>query len=173
MLWKLDGLSEYDMRRPLTPTGTNLLGLVKHLIGVEAGYLGHTFSRPFPTPLPWLASGEPNGDMWVGPNESTNDILGLYRQVCAHSDATVDALDLESPGRVELWPAERRDVTLHQVLIHLIAETSRHGGHADIVRELIDGTAGLRPGVANMPDADAAWWAGHRARVEGAARTTP
>ena len=53
MLWKLDGLGEYDIRRPLTPTGTNLLGLVKHLAGVESGYFGATFGRPFPGTLPF------------------------------------------------------------------------------------------------------------------------
>jgi hypothetical protein len=47
LLWKLDGLSEYDIRRPLTPTGTNLLGLVKHIASVELGYFGDTFGRPF------------------------------------------------------------------------------------------------------------------------------
>ena len=54
VVWKLDGLAEYDARRPLTPTGTNLLGLVKHLAWVEAGYLGATFGRPFPEPVPWF-----------------------------------------------------------------------------------------------------------------------
>ena len=53
MLWKLDGLSEYDIRRPLVPTGTNLLGLVKHLAGFELGYFGDTFGRPWDGPPPW------------------------------------------------------------------------------------------------------------------------
>ena len=65
LLWKLDGLSEYDVRRPLVPTGTNLLGLVKHVASVESGYLGETFGRPFPEALPWLDDGaEANADMW-------------------------------------------------------------------------------------------------------------
>ena len=55
LLWKLDGLSEHDVRRPLTPTATNLLVIVKHVASVEAGYLGDTFGRPFPEPLPWFA----------------------------------------------------------------------------------------------------------------------
>ncbi len=53
MLWKLEGLSEYDARRPLTSTGTNLLGLVKHLSITEASYFGEVFGRPFPERLPW------------------------------------------------------------------------------------------------------------------------
>lgn len=171
LMWKLDGLSEYDIRRPLTSTGANLLGLVKHLIGVEAGYLGHTFGRPFSEPLPWLASDEPNVDMWATPDESRDYVVGLYRRVCAHSDATIDTLDLDSPGAVAPWPADRRDVTLHRILVHVIAETARHAGHADIVRELIDGSAGLRAGVGNLPDVDADWWRSYRDRVEQAADT--
>jgi len=52
LVWKLDGLSEYDIRRPLTPTGTNLLGLVKHLATWEARYLGEIFNRPFRSRCP-------------------------------------------------------------------------------------------------------------------------
>src|SRR6185437_14901793 len=144
-------VSEYDARRPLVPTGTNLLGLVKHVASVEAGYLGDTFGRPFPEPLPWLAdSAEPNADMWATPEESREQIVGLYRRVWAHSDATIEALPLDAAGHVPWWPAERRQVTLHGVLVHVIAETHRHAGHADIVRELIDGTVGLRPDNDNV-----------------------
>src|SRR5436305_11286752 len=79
MLWKLDGLSEYDVRRPLTRTGTNLLGLIKHLTGVEAGYFGATFGRPFPEPIPGFEEGaDRNDDMWATPAESREDIVGRY-----------------------------------------------------------------------------------------------
>ena len=67
LLWKLDGLSEYDVRRPLVPTGTNLLGLVKHVTGVEMGYLGDTFGRPCPDQLPFDES-DPNSDMFAAPS---------------------------------------------------------------------------------------------------------
>src|SRR5215216_1454299 len=78
LLWKLDGVDEYDARRPLVPTGTNLLGLVKHVVGVEAGYRGEVFGRPFPEPLPWLdADAEPNADMWATADETRGDIAGL------------------------------------------------------------------------------------------------
>ncbi|MFD1148268.1 DinB family protein [Saccharothrix hoggarensis] len=168
LLWKLDGLSEYDVRRPLTPTGTNLLGLVKHLAGVETGYFGDTFGRPFPEPLAWLAEdAEPNADMWATADESREHVVDLYRRACAHSDGTIDALDLDSPGTVPWWPPEREAVTLHFVLIHMIAETNRHAGHADIVRELIDGTAGLRPDNDNLATLD---WQAHHARLERVAR---
>src|SRR3954447_21230257 len=82
LLWKLDGVSEYDVRRPLVPTGTNLLGLVKHVASVEAGYLGEVFGRPFPEPLPWLDSdAEPNADMWATAEESRQHVIDLYRRV--------------------------------------------------------------------------------------------
>ncbi len=98
LMWKLDALSEYDVRRPLTPTGTNLLGLVKHVAIVELGYFGDTFGRPSPEPQPWLApDAEPN---------------------------------------------------------------------ADIVRELIDGAAGLRADNDNLPTSGEAWWATYRSQLE-------
>jgi uncharacterized damage-inducible protein DinB len=171
MLWKLDGLDEHDVRRPLTPTGTNLLGLVKHLAGVEIGYFGATFGRPFPEELPWYDDGaEPNSDMWAQAGESRAMITGLYRRGWAHAGATIEALALDAPGTVPWWPPERREVTLHRVLVHVVAETNRHSGHADIVRELIDGVVGLREGNSNMAPGDRDWWAAYRDRLERAAR---
>jgi hypothetical protein len=171
LLWKLDGLSEYDVRRPLVKTGTNLLGLVKHLAGVEAGYLGEVFDRPFPEALPWMAEdAPPNADMWASAEESRQDVIGLYRRVWAHADATVEALGDDAVGRVPWWPPERREVTLSTVLVHLIAETHRHAGHADIVRELVDGAAGLQAGNDNLPPADDAWWQAYHVQLESVAR---
>jgi Protein of unknown function (DUF664) len=171
LIWKLDGLSEYDVRRPMTPTGTNLLGLVKHVASVEAGYLGETFDRPFPEPLPWFEDdAEPNADMWASADESREQIVSFYRRVWAHADVTIDTLALDAVGHVPHWPPERNEVTLHQILVHMIAETDRHAGHADIVRELIDGKAGLRADNDNMAPGDAAWWAAYRDRLEQVAR---
>ncbi|NEE04653.1 DinB family protein [Phytoactinopolyspora halotolerans] len=171
LLWKLEGLSEYDVRRPLTPTGTNLLGLVKHLAGVESGYFGHVFDRPFPEPLPWMDDdAEPNADMWAAATESREQIVALYHRVWEHADATIADLPLDAIGSVPWWPEDRREVTLHRVLIHVIAETNRHAGHADIVRELIDGAAGMRQGNENMPAGDEAWWDSYRDRLERVAQ---
>jgi uncharacterized damage-inducible protein DinB len=171
LIWKLEGLSEYDVRRPVVPTGTNLLGLVKHVASVEAGYLGATFGRPFSEPLPWYDDGaEPNADMWATAEERRDHVVGLYRRVWAHSDATINALALDATGEVPWWPPDRRDVTLHRILVHLVAETDRHAGHADIVRELIDGAVGLRPGSDNMAPGDRAWWEAYRNRLEDTAR---
>ncbi|MEU9303423.1 DinB family protein [Streptomyces sp. NPDC048269] len=171
LMWKLDGLSEYDVRRPLTPTGTNLLGLVKHVASMELGYFGETFGRPSGEPLPWLADdAEPNADMWAAADESREQIVGLYHRAWKHSDTTIETLTLDAIGRVPWWPEERSEVTLHQILVHMVAETHRHAGHADIVRELVDGTVGMREGNDNMPEGDRSWWENHRLRLEGVAR---
>jgi Protein of unknown function (DUF664) len=166
MLWKLDGLSEYDARRPLTPTGTNLLGMVKHLAGIELGYFGDTFGRPG-EPVPWTEDDAwNNADMWATADESRDEIVGLYRRACAHSDETIETLDLDAIGHVPWWPPEVNEVTLHRMLVHMLAETSRHAGHADIVRELIDGAAGLRADNDNLASNDPAWWQDYRDRLE-------
>jgi uncharacterized damage-inducible protein DinB len=171
VLWKLEGLSDYDVRRPLTPTGTNLLGLVKHLASVELGYLGEVFGHPSAEPLPWFEEdAEPNADLWATAEESRDDVIALYHRAWAHADATIAALDLEAVGRVPWWAAGRDEVTLHRVLVHLIAETHRHAGHADIVRELIDGAAGVQEGNDNLAEVDAGWWPAYRERLERVAR---
>ncbi|MAT05463.1 MAG: hypothetical protein CL424_10525 [Acidimicrobiaceae bacterium] len=171
MLWKLDGLSEYDVRRPMTPTGTNLLGLVKHLATVEYDYFGITFGRPHDEPLPWIADdAPPNADMFATVTETRDDIVGLYGRATAHADATIAALDLDAEGRVPWWSDETNPVTLHWILVHVATETHRHAGHADVARELIDGTAGLRAAATNLPEGDAEWWAAYVARIEATAR---
>jgi len=171
LLWKLDGLSEYDVRRPLVPTGTNLLGLVKHVASIEAGYLGDTFGRPFPQPLPWLDDdAEPNADMWATADETRADIIDLYKRVWAHSDATIEALTLDTTGRVPWWPEDRATATLNKIIIHMIVETARHAGQADLVRELIDGQVGMRLGVDNMAPGDETWWREYHNRVEQGAK---
>jgi hypothetical protein len=174
LVWKLDGLSEYDVRRPLTPTGTNLLGLVKHVAGVELGYFGDTFGRPFfgEEPPSWwyTEEAEPNSDMWATAQESREQIVGLYRQAWEHSDTTISTLTLDAIGHVPWWPEERRAVTLHHVLVRVISDTQRHAGHADIVRELIDGSVGYLQGNDNMPPEEQALREGHRSRLERVAR---
>jgi len=171
LLWKFDGLSEYDVRRPLTPTGTNLLGLVKHLSIVEAWYFGTCFQRPFPEHLPWWDDdADANADCWATADETRAEIVDRYLRVAAHADATIDALDLDAPGRVPWWVGSE-DVTLHQLLVHVVAETNRHAGHADILREQLDGAVGMNARNPNLPEHDEAWWAAYRARVEEAARS--
>ncbi len=170
LLWKLDGVSEYDVRRPLVRTGTNLLGLVKHVATVEAFYLGDVFGRPFGEPLPWWEDGaEANADMWATPAESRDGVLDFYRRAWSHSDATVAALNLNAVGEVRWWQPDG-SVTLHRMLIHVIAETNRHAGHADIVRELVDGAAGFKSDSGNLPALDDVGWSAHFERLDRAAK---
>ncbi|MFJ2261682.1 DinB family protein [Streptomyces sp. NPDC087844] len=171
LLWKLEGLREYDIRRPSTPTGTNLLGLVKHAAGVELGYFGDTFGRPSGESLPWLEDGaEANADMWATAEESREHIVGLYRRAWAHADATIDALALDTVGRVPWWPSERNEVTLHHAAVRVIADTHRHAGHADILRELMDGSVGMNRTNSGMAPGDSAWQEEYRSRLERAAQ---
>ena len=164
LLAKLDGLGERDVRWPMTPTGTNLLGLVKHVANVELGYFGEVFDRPSDVPLLWLdEDAEINADMWATADESREEIVALYQQAATQADATIAVLTLDSPGRVPWWPPEREQVTLHQIMVHVSVEMARHAGHADILRELIDGAAGNKDG--SLPDQTAAEWAAYRERL--------
>jgi len=169
MLFKLDGLSDRDVRRPMTATGTNLLGLVKHLGSIEFGYFGEVFGRPASEPMPWLDDdAEDNADMWATPEQSRQWVIDFYRRSWAYADATIDDLELDGVGHVPWW-GDRVEVTLHQVLVHMSVETARHAGHADIVRELIDGSRGMAPGNSNLPGGDAEWWRSYVARLQRAA----
>jgi uncharacterized damage-inducible protein DinB len=167
LLAKLDGLGERDVRWPITQTGTNLLGLVKHVASVELGYFGEVFDRPSNVPRPWFDEGaELNADMWATADESRDDIVALYQQARQHADATIAALPLDAPGLVPWWPAERQQVTLQQIMVHMSVEVARHAGQADIIRELIDGAAG---DDGSLPDQSAEEWAAYRARLEASA----
>jgi hypothetical protein len=169
VLWKLDGLSEYDIRRPLTTTGTNLLGLIKHLATWEARYFGDVFNRPFPEPLPrWDDEAASGADMWVTEHETRDEIIGFYRRASEHSDATINALPIDAPGYVPWWP--RPDVKLLNILVHILSETHRHAGHADILREQLDGAVGAGPQYTSLPEYGAADWENYRAKIERAAR---
>ena len=109
--------------------------------------------------------------MFATADETRDEIIALYRRANAHADATIGALSLDDTGTVPWWPDDVNPVTLHWILVHMIAETNRHLGHADIVREQIDGAIGHRSGGDNLPDVGADWWAAYVEQVEDAART--
>ncbi len=162
---KLDGLSEYDIRRPLTATGTNLLGLVKHMATWEARYLGEVFDRPFTESLPrWQDSD--GSDLWVTSDQSREEIVDFYRRAQLHADATISDLDLDVAGQVPWWP--RPHVKLFAIMIHALEDTVRHAGQADILREQLDGQTGDAAGEREQIDGVAreALWA----MIENAAR---
>ena len=157
MLWKLDGLAEYDIRRPLTATGTNLLGLVKHLsiCGVQV------LRRGLRPAVPRTAAPVGRRRERAAPTCGRPSTRRARRSSTAtgasweHSDATITALAIDAPGHVPWWP--RPDVKLFNILVHMLTETSRHAGHADILREQLDGSTGTTAECAT-PQHDAAFW---------------
>src|ERR1700684_2620415 len=115
LVWKLDGLGEREVRLPRTPTGNNLLGVLKHCLNVEAGYFGPTFGRQFPTPRELVADEvlelDPQADWYAAADETIHGLIDLARRVWVFADTTINDLPLDAPGRVPWWPAERSDVT--------------------------------------------------------------
>ncbi|MFI8456916.1 DinB family protein [Kitasatospora sp. NPDC085464] len=169
LLWKLDGLSEYDARRPLTATGTNLLGLVKHVATVEARYFGEVFGRPSPEPLPRWQDHSAGSDLWATEDETRDQIIGFYQRTWEHSDATINELPLDAPGHVPWWSEPYPNTNLFAVMVHVLSESVRHAGHADILREGLDGRTGLRAEHEKQIDAEAR--AAYCAKIEQAARS--
>lgn len=170
LLWKLDGVSEFEARRPLTASGTNLLGLVKHVATMEIGYFGEVCGRPNAAPTPWIEpSAAPNADLFATAEQSREWVEDLYRTAWAATDQTIAELGLDGAALVPWWGEKIRYTTVRRLVVHLIAETARHAGHAYILREEIDGAAGLYPGVENLPEESPAWWAEYRATVQSVA----
>ena len=167
---KLEGLSEYDLRRPMTPTATNLLGVTMHLASLQSEYFGQTFGNPFPREdeMYFLTDedADPQDDLWVRPEATSEWVVGLYRATWEHAKETFATLGLDSPGQIPTRPYA--DVTLGEMLVHMVEETARHVGHMDIVRELIDGAVGRYAGDGNIIDGYD--WAAYRRRVEAGAR---
>lgn len=161
LVWKLDGLPERDARWPMTPTGTNLLGLVKHAACVEIGYFGPTFGRTWTGPEhDWLREDAPlNTDMWATAQESVSWVVDLYREVWSFADELVTTAPLDLEGRVPWWSDAHGPVTLREIVVHVTSDLTRHAGHADIVRELLDGSVGLRPQALNIPEQSPQDWA--------------
>jgi Protein of unknown function (DUF664) len=167
VLASMEGLSEYDIRRPMTPSATNLLGLVKHLAGIELQYLGDAVGRPSPVRLPWVEDESiwDSADMWATAEQTRQELVDLYRAAWEHSDESIAQLPLDAPATVAWWPEDRRTTTFGSLLVRVVAETAQHAGHTDIVREMIDGRGGRdRDDVG-----DAAWWDRHVERVRQAA----
>jgi uncharacterized damage-inducible protein DinB len=165
LVWKLDGLSEYDIRRPLTVTGTNLLGLVKHVATCEARYFGEVFGRPFPEPLPHWQDAD-GRDRWVAEDETREQIITFYQRAWDHADATIKELPIDAAGHVPWWP--RPDWQLLNIMVHVLQDTTRHAGQADTLREQLDGRTGLR--AEHEERIDTAARETYRAKIEHAAR---
>jgi uncharacterized damage-inducible protein DinB len=142
VLWKLEGLDDDQLRRHMTPSGTSLLGIVKHLAAVEYGWFCSTFGREM-EPMPFDEE-EPDADLRIAPGETTADIIDFYNRACLAADQAIDEVGIEDLGTA--WFGDQ--VSMRWVLIHMVEETARHAGHMDILRELIDGATGDH----NRPD---------------------
>jgi uncharacterized damage-inducible protein DinB len=165
LLWKVEGLTDDALRRPMTPTGTNLIGIVKHLTGITYGYLVAAFGQEQDHDRLTSELDEElfHGlDMWATPDESTEELIAAYERACAAGARSVEVQDLEAPGTHHTGST----VTLREMLVTVLVDTTRHTGHADVVRELTDGRVGHRPGDPMSPD-DEEYLRMYRARITG------
>ena len=164
----LDGLSDYDIRRPMTASGTNLLGLLKHVTGVELGYLGSCVGRPAPFTLPWYDDGSvwEGADMWARAHETREELVELYSRTWRHSDESFASLPLATRAVVPWWPEERGATTFGHLAVRVVAETAQHAGHADIIRENIDGRGGSAQDIIG----DRAYWSGYVSQLQAIAK---
>jgi len=133
LIHKLDGLADEPLRRPMTASGLSLLGLVKHLAETEHGWFLKIYAGlPEPDLYP------PDTEFHAGAGETADAIVGQYLRTCERARAVVAAGGLDDVVRTP-WGAE---VNLRAIVVHMIQETARHNGHADIIREALDGTTG-------------------------------
>jgi hypothetical protein len=167
LLWKVEGLREDERRRPMTPTGTNLIGVVKHMTWIEGWYLCEFFDRERPR-LEWEwdvdADWGHHSHMYAKPEETTEELIASYRATTAAADQTIEELELDAVG--QHWSGEK--VSLRSMLVAVLVDTSRHAGHSDILRELIDGSTGDRgspSGFYGREDED--YRSAYLARVRG------
>ncbi|MDR1189340.1 MAG: DinB family protein [Bifidobacteriaceae bacterium] len=172
--WKLEDVGERAARTPMTPSGTNLLGLVKHLGLMEFGYFGDVFGRPTDEPMAQLDADQwrQDADLWATAEEGIAAVQGFYARATAHANETIGARDLDSPAFVPWWSPDQQQTTLARIMVHVIAETARHAGHIDIIREQLDGKVGTHPEYSG-PAHDAAWRAAYAARLTEIAARAP
>lgn len=175
LLWKLEGLSERDLRLPRTSSGLNLAGIVKHCANVEIGYFGPTFDRPWPTPEDacYVALEEydddPQADWYLPTTVTTTDLVDFYRRVWEFADRTIEELPLDAVGSPPWWGGKQ--VTLLHMLIRVTEDLGRHAGQADILREGIDGAIGLNQQTPSIPGDDEIDWSQYLAKLTAIAES--
>ena len=166
LVFKVEGLSEADRRRPMAPSGTNLIGVIKHMTWIESWYLCDAFGRDRPQ-LPWEQDVDASyfmwSDMYAKPEETTDELLAAYQAANDAADASIEGLDLDTIGQHPMGMA----LSLRSLLLIVLIDTSRHAGHSDIVRELIDGSTGSRHAPSGFEGANADHQAAYLARVRG------
>jgi uncharacterized damage-inducible protein DinB len=137
LLRKLEGLEGEPLRRPMTASGLSLLGLVKHLAETEHGWFLKIYAG-LTEPDLFTTDGDPDADFRLGPDETADVVVGQYLRTCERARVVVASGDLDD---VVTTPSGA-EANLRAILVHMIQETARHNGHADIIREAIDGTTG-------------------------------
>jgi uncharacterized damage-inducible protein DinB len=138
LLQKLDGLDDEQLRHEMVPSRVCLLGLVKHLTAVEHGWFVVNFARSG-EPHMFDSPDDPDADFHIAEGETTDAIVEGYMRACARSREIYEA----APSLEAAFPHPRRGAMgLRWLMLHMIEETARHNGHADIIRELIDGATG-------------------------------
>ena len=158
--WKVEGLSDKDLTRPMVGSGTNLLGLIQHLGFTEYGYfvrcLGFAVNdRHYDT---LVENPNDSADMWVAATIECHEVPAFYQRAIEAANRNIAMLPLDAPATVPWWPEGQRNTTLLRLLLQMNVETARHAGHADILRESLDGATGMRKKNTNMPSYDAREW---------------
>lgn len=137
MLRKVAGLSEDDLRRTTSKSTLTLLGILKHLAYVERAWFrmrfaGEDVAHP-------STEADPDADFRAEPHETAEEIASLYRSEIEHANRIAAGASLDD---LSVWEAPRDKVSMRWILVHMIEETARHLGHADLIRESIDGATG-------------------------------
>ncbi|TLK54308.1 DinB family protein [Glutamicibacter sp. V16R2B1] len=166
-LWKAENLDEAQLRRPMVPSGTNVLGVINHLAVMEFGYFSYCLKRPVDSPraVQAFTSEDPMADFVVEADTGAADVLQFYRQAIDAASTAFEELELDAPASVPWW-GEDSETTLEHLMLHMVEETSRHAGHLDLVRELIDGQTGLSAQNGNLPEFSDEQWKEHYARLK-------
>ncbi|MGO4297442.1 DinB family protein [Glutamicibacter sp. MCAF14] len=170
VLWKCEGLDDAQARTPMSSTGTHVMGLLLHLAVNEAGYFIACLGRKIQDPVirSIIDSEDEQADFLPPPGMSLDDAISLYKETIAAADGVLDELELDSPAVVPWWN-KHRHTTVQRLLVHMIAESHRHAGHLDIVREQLDGFIGLRPSAPNLPELTPGQWEQQRLKLKSLA----
>ena len=131
-----EGLAKAELTRSTVPSGTSLLGLVKHMTRVESSWFTHRFQGE---PVGWEADpSDPDADFRIEEDEDAASVIGAYEEECARSRAVLAAASLDDFARHPDYSSYK----LRWIAFHMQEETARHVGHSDIIREQIDGRTG-------------------------------
>lgn len=138
LLWKLDGLTQEEQRRPSTASGISLLAIVKHSAYVERYWIQSQIAG---LEAPGVSTDEdPDADWRLEPEDTSESIIALYESECEKSRAIVSTVSWNDVAKGER--SRKNGLTVGWILTHMVEEVARHCGHADILREAIDGATG-------------------------------